>query len=345
MQPSCRLPPRYRAAAGARTNRRPRRCRPHWLGPSLEDAIKEHIACAGDHPLPQRSPTRESCRAPSSRRRFSAFTCGQPHRSGDEAASAVRVHRAPPPRGWCAGCVSGRCCHDHAAGAEHCLHRRFQAPDDRDACRDSAPSRMIIFATDNARHAIPLRRQGIQNRNVDNAPCQSMRLPFPFSGNSSGNSLAVSHQVSFVRTVRTRGGSNGREDHEPGHLVCDPSHRLRPYVCTSSLKGSRELSHHPEIVLGMLIAVFCLNRIASLRGLPRQHQVPFIVPMCVPGRAVLTMPCGGILAVARRPSSLRPLVPVPDFIHSLNLPVAISNSRLISADASGVTFTYKDYRI
>jgi hypothetical protein len=39
------------------------------------------------------------------------------------------------------------------------------------------------------------------------------------------------------------------------------------------------------------------------------------------------------------------LVPVPDFIHSLNLPVAISNSRLISADASGVTFTYKDYRI
>jgi hypothetical protein len=67
--------------------------------------------------------------------------------------------------------------------------------------------------------------------------------------------------------------------------------------------------------------------------------------MCVPGRAVLTMPCGGILAVARRPSSLRPLVPVSDFIHSLNLPVAISNSRLISADASGVTFTYKDYRI
>jgi hypothetical protein len=65
---------------------------------------------------------------------------------------------------------------------------------------------------------------------------QQMHLPFPFSGNSSGNSLAVSHQVSFVRTVRTRGGSNGREDHEPGHLVCDPSHRLRPYVCTSSLK-------------------------------------------------------------------------------------------------------------
>jgi hypothetical protein len=186
---------------------------------------------------------------------------------------------------------------------------------------------MIIFATDNARHAIPLRRQGIQNRNVDNAPCQSMRLPFPFSGNSSGDSLAVSHQVSFVRTVRTRGGSNGREDHEPGHLVCDPSHRLRPYVCTSSLKGSRELSHHPEIVLGMLIAVFCLNRIASLRGLPRQHQVPFIVPMCVPGRAVLTMPCGGILAVARRPSSLRPLVPVPDFIHSLNLPLLGTSPR------------------
>ena len=33
-------------------------------------------------------------------------------------------------------------CHDHAAGADHCLHRRLQAADDRDAPRDPAAHRL-----------------------------------------------------------------------------------------------------------------------------------------------------------------------------------------------------------
>jgi hypothetical protein len=69
-------------------------------------------------------------------------------------------------------------------------------------------------------------------------------------------------------------------------------------------------------MFGVLIAIFRFNRVALQGGIARKRNVPLIVPGGIPGRAILTLPRGRILAVVWRPSSLRPLVPVPHFIHA-----------------------------
>ena len=69
--------------------------------------------------------------------------------------------------------------------------------------------------------------------------------------------------------------------------------------------------HYPKIMLGVLVAILCLDPVAGLRRLTREHQIARMIPNGVPGRAVL--------AVVWRTPSLRTLIPVPHFIHALDL--------------------------
>jgi hypothetical protein len=78
-------------------------------------------------------------------------------------------------------------------------------------------------------------------------------------------------------------------------------------------------------VLGVLVAILYLDRVAPCSGLLRQRDVPQIISL---GAAVI--PAGRMrslsvlvveghssaFATSRRPSSLRPCIPVPHFIHS-----------------------------
>src|SRR6476620_5362183 len=55
-----------------------------------------------------------------------------------------------------------------------------------------------------------------------------------------------------------------------------------------SIRASRfALLHHPKIMLGVLVAILCLDPVAGLRRLTREYQIARIVPSGVPGRAVL----------------------------------------------------------
>ena len=90
----------------------------------------------------------------------------------------------------------------------------------------------------------------------------------------------------------------------------------RGHSCSATSGGS--LSHHPEIMLGVLIPVLCLDSVATQRRVSREGQVPLIVPMCVAGRSIL--PLSRCTVLTRRPSSLRPRISLLHCTHSLDLP-------------------------
>ena len=52
------------------------------------------------------------------------------------------------------------------------------------------------------------------------------------------------------------------------------------------------LARHPEIMLGMLVAILCLNDIAVHSRLACERQVPLIVPVGIPSTV---LPCGAAL--------------------------------------------------
>jgi hypothetical protein len=69
-------------------------------------------------------------------------------------------------------------------------------------------------------------------------------------------------------------------------------------------------------MLGVLIAILCLDRIAVHRGLSRQRHIPLVLLMRVSNRPPMSLSSARILA-SRQTSSLRPLLPL--VIHSVNL--------------------------
>jgi len=85
---------------------------------------------------------------------------------------------------------------------------------------------------------------------------------------------------------------------------------IEPVLALSALP----LSHHPEIVLRVLVAILRLDDIAVQSRFTGERQVPFIIPFSIPG-AVLALPRASIRADARRPPSLRSLISVPHLIH------------------------------
>jgi hypothetical protein len=70
-------------------------------------------------------------------------------------------------------------------------------------------------------------------------------------------------------------------------------------------------------VLRVLVAILRLDDIAVQSRFTGERQVPFIIPLSIPG-AVLALPRASIRADARRPPSLRSLISVPHLIHSVN---------------------------
>jgi len=93
-------------------------------------------------------------------------------------------------------------------------------------------------------------------------------------------------------------------------------------------------------MLGMLVAILCLDRVASRGGLLRQRDVPRIVSAGIavipPGRmlslSVLVVEShSSAFATGRRPSSLRPCIPASHFIHSVDSIAAIASAREATA--------------
>jgi hypothetical protein len=70
-------------------------------------------------------------------------------------------------------------------------------------------------------------------------------------------------------------------------------------------------------MLGVLIAILRLDRIAVQCGLSRQRHIPLVFLMGVPKRPALPLSSTCILP-SQRPSCLRPLLP-SIAIHSVNL--------------------------
>jgi hypothetical protein len=80
--------------------------------------------------------------------------------------------------------------------------------------------------------------------------------------------------------------------------------------------------HHSEVVLGMLVVVLHLDRIAVALGFPRQRQVPLIVAVRIDGRSILPLPLCAIVPTVRRPPSLRSLIAVAILFHEFDHPCA-----------------------
>jgi hypothetical protein len=78
--------------------------------------------------------------------------------------------------------------------------------------------------------------------------------------------------------------------------------------------------YHPEIVLGVLIAILHFDRVTAQRGLAGKRQVTLIVAMGVARRGVAPLPVGGIGRPPRRPSALGSLLAVPNWSHAFDLP-------------------------
>lgn len=106
------------------------------------------------------------------------------------------------------------------------------------------------------------------------------------------------------------------------------------FYATTELPSA--LSRHPEIMLGMLVAILRLNNIAVRRCLTREGHVALIVSVRIPS-TVLTL--SRRAALTTRQSSLRPLSAASHVIHSLGpctLPVPRAGlpAREFEAEAS-----------
>ncbi len=107
--------------------------------------------------------------------------------------------------------------------------------------------------------------------------------------------------------------------HRPGPL--DLCALVSAFVCVIEEPSSLSpIVHQPEVMLGMLVAIFHLNPVAAQSSFPGKRQVPLIVAMRVAPRAIVPLPLRGIGPAIRRPSSLRSLIAVADWTHQLDLP-------------------------
>jgi hypothetical protein len=158
-------------------------------------------------------------------------------------------------------------------------------------------------------------------RNASPEPSPNSTNPKPFS---SLNHLTVVSTAGPLGAAPTRGvlRNSCRGARSAYHARRTYRHHIRapvrldlvPFFPSSSATSVRSLSHHPEVVLGVLIVVLGFDPIAIQRRFACQCQIPFVISVRV-ASPVLAPPIHGIGAADRLLPSLRPRVPTVASVH------------------------------